>query len=103
MKGVRKIERLDPDGHILVSLSEEVDLDELLLHLAAEGYEQPDYDEAEDEPTAITRRHEWWSDELEVGRYRNIPCFCGEGHTYDVRAVSEGANQRGSYLGVMTR
>ena len=95
MNGVRKIERLEPDGQIHVRLACEVDFDELLLHLlAVEGLGR----HWADGPTYLA---DW--PELDAGRFRNVPCHCGDEHAYDVRTVSEGANQRGSYLGVMTR
>lgn len=102
MNGVRKVERLDPDGQLFVSLTEEVDLDDLLLHLLMEGHGEVYSELGIDFPTALFDK-EWQSPQVDVGRYRNVPCHCGDEHAYDVRTVSEGANQRGSYLGVMTR
>ena len=95
MKGVRKVERLEPDGQLFVSLAEEVDLDDLLLHLLA------DEDLGRHWADGSTYLADW--SEVDVGRYRNVPCHCGDEHAYEVRTVSEGANRRGSYLGVMTR
>ena len=103
MNGVRKVERLDPDGSLLVHLSNEVDLDDLLLHLLQE-YGEPylAFPGGPDMPTALSDQ-DGLAPEVIVGRWRNVPCGCGEEHAYDVRTVSEGANQRGSYLGVMVR
>lgn len=95
MNGARKIERLEPDGQIHIHLASEVDLDELLLHLLADEELGRHW---ADGPTLLA---DW--PEVNVGRFRKVPCGCGDDHAYDVRTVSEGANQRGSYLGVMTR
>ena len=102
--GVRAVETLDPDGDIHVRLSHEVDLDDLLLWLAA--WRTDDEDPADwweyhgDYPTNLGPD---FARELAVGRYRSMPCLCGEGHKHDVLPVAEGKSERGSYLGVMTR
>ncbi len=95
MNDVRMIEQLEPGGQIHVGLAREVDLDDLLLHLLA-GEDLGRH--WEDEPTRLA---EW--PEVEVGRFRKVPCGCGEGHTYDVWPVGNDENPRGSYLGAMTR
>ncbi|MEV7962371.1 hypothetical protein [Oerskovia paurometabola] len=104
MNGVRKIERLDPDGQVFVSLAEEVDLDDLLLHLLAEGHGEPylAFPGGPDMPTALSDQ-DWMDPEVIVGRFRKVPCGCGDDHTYDVWPVDDDENPRGSYLGVMTR
>lgn len=95
MKGVRKIECLEPDGQTHVRLASEVDLDQLLLHLlAVEGLGR----HWADGPTLLA---DW--PEVDVGRYRKVPCSCGDDHAYDVWPVGDNRDPRGSYLGVMTR
>ena len=104
MKGVRKIERLDPDGQLFASLTEEVDLDALLLHLLEE-YREPylAFPGGPDFPTALSDQ-DWLDPEVIVGRWRTVPCGCGEEHTHDVWPVREHVdNPRGSYLGVMVK
>lgn len=102
--GVRRVETLAPEGDIHVRLTHEVDLDDLLLCIAADQpriFERDDEDWWEgDYPTRIG----WESDrEVLVGRFRSMFCVCGEGHSHDIWPVDEDQNQRGSYLGVMTR
>ncbi|MFJ2298125.1 hypothetical protein [Oerskovia paurometabola] len=103
MNGIRKIERLDPSGDLLVHLSKEVDLDGLLLHLLEEhGEPYLAFPGGPDMPTALSDQG-WVDPEVIVGRWRNVPCGCGEAHAYDVWPVGDHENPRGSYLGVITR
>ncbi len=99
MKGLRKVEWLDPDGNIHAALTEEVDLDALMLELAAsDPYSDGDWLWDDDQPTSITGAG---PGELRVGRWRCNPCNCGGGeHRYDI-AEAHGKALRGSYLGLM--
>ncbi|HEY9371301.1 hypothetical protein [Streptomyces sp.] len=110
--GVRRIESIEDSGPI-VSLATEVDLDQLLLEMAAEGdwdpYSGRTWDDYRDEPTSI-----WGASshtpEAMVGWFRWLPamrgnCRCGDGHSFDISEVStdekpEGNKARGAFLGV---
>jgi hypothetical protein len=98
-KQVPRVEWLDPDCNIHLRLTEEVDLDLLLMELAMEDPydEDPPMHFEDDAPTKISGA---WG-EVVVGRWRKQPCACGEYHRYDVVPVALDQNQRGSYLGVM--
>lgn len=98
MDGLRKVEWLDPDGNIHAALTKEVDLDDLMLELAAAD----PYDEMEQrfEGDGPTRVYGGGPSELMVGRWRCNPCNCGDDHRYDI-AEAHGKALRGSYLGVM--
>lgn len=99
MKGVRKVEWLDPNGNIHVALTKEVDLDDLMLELAAsDPYEDNDWRWEHDPATSIPGA----TGELDVTRWRCNPCACGDYHAYDV-AEAHGKGLRGSYLGLMGR
>lgn len=98
MDGLRKVEWLDPDGIIHAALTKEVDLDALMLELAAaDPYDDGDFRWEGDHPTTIYGggTHELW-----VGRWRCNPCVCGDDHAYDV-VEADGKGLRGSWLGVM--
>lgn len=102
MRGVRAVDVLDPDGSIFVRLAEEVDLDDLLLYLLGEGYcfEIDRWEEPDDFPTRLGGVGAW-GQEVTVGRFRVMPCICGEGHSWDVMQHNEGQSERGTFLGVM--
>lgn len=102
MKGVRKVEHLDPDGQLFVSLTEEVDLDDLLLRLLAEEHGEMLTQYDIDFPSTLYAPG-WSTGEVDVGRYRTIPCICGEGHTFDVVPVDDEDTKRGTFLGMMAR
>lgn len=98
MKGLRKVEWLDPDGNIHAALTEEVDLDDLMLALAAaDPYDDGDFRWEGDPVTTVTGAG---PGELWVGRWRCNPCNCGDEHCYDI-AEASGKGLRGSYLGLM--
>lgn len=88
---------------ILVRLTKEIDLDELLLDLAIEG-ELLSYRQRHDDPTilpgsAFLDRGR----EAQVGWFRKQPCTDGR-HNWDMAFVSsekpEGNKARGAFLGV---
>ncbi|MFC5268425.1 hypothetical protein ACFPJ1_40500 [Kribbella qitaiheensis] len=111
-EGVRRIESIEDSGPLVV-LNHEVDLDQLMLDLAAEGdwdpYSGRTWEDYRDEPTTIWGAS-YHAPEAMVGWFRNVPavrgnCLCGNGHAFDLFPAStdekpEGNKARGAFLGV---
>lgn len=113
--GVRAIESIEDAGPLVI-LDHEVDLDDLMLAIAGEGWDEfggpstgRTWEHYHDEPTSI-----WGSTDYGVGAhvgwFRRIPanrgnCLCGNGHAWDLHKVNadekpEGNKARGAFLGV---
>lgn len=106
MRGVGSIDTIydcEAGNGILIRLTEEIDLDDLLIHLAAEhGDEYGDW--RDDEQTtlpgyAFLDRGR----QAQVGWFRKQPCTDGD-HNWDMAFVSsekpEGKRAYGAFLGV---
>lgn len=106
LEGIGSVDMIDgfEGTGLLVRLTKEIDLDDLLIALLAND-EVRSYDQRHDDPstlpgyTFLDRGRE-----AEVGWYRKQPCTCGEEHSWDMALVSsekpEGKHAYGAFLGV---
>lgn len=94
------IDTIDESGPF-VGLSREVDLDDLLLVLAAREIRDGYIDVRQDDETSLPG---YESREAKVGWFRKSFCVCGEEHSFDLMHVGdekpEGSKARGAFLGV---
>ena len=97
---VRRVDFLMDEGVIACLTGDDTDLDDALLEIL---YEEGDMGEwCDDNPTHIEHASgAHWRGEVQVGRFRKQPCICGGGHSWDLVPVSDGANPRGSFWGVL--
>lgn len=108
LDGVGSIDTIDAyegDSGLLVRLTKEIDLDDLLLHLAAQWATEFENWRL-DEPTSLpgySFRGNGDGRVAQVGWFRKAPCNDGE-HSWDMAFVSDekpqGSKARGAFLGV---
>lgn len=107
MEGVGSIDTIydcEAGNGILVRLTKEIDLDDLLLDLAAEQYSDDPDDLEDDLPTKLPGYPFYERGlQVDVGWFRKAPCIDGD-HNWDMAFVSrekpEGKQRYGAFLGV---
>jgi hypothetical protein len=98
--GVHSIDSIEDAGP-LAHLTKEIDLDDLMLALAAEYLRNGYIDMRRDEVTSIPG---YDGTGATVGWFRKAFCNCGEEHNWDLMHLGdekpEGNKARGAFLGV---
>jgi hypothetical protein len=107
LDGVRRIDEIEDSGPLVV-LAGEVDLDLLMMELAAMGvvdeFDGRTWEDFRDEPTQIWSAYGQHA-EPQVGWFRKQPCRCGGIHRWDIEPVNlddrpTGKARYGAFLAV---